>query len=662
MPLRQIAIVVVSLACASAVAAQRRQPLSQPPPQPAPQFRAGIELVRLDVSVLDRDRRPVRGLVPADFTILENGVPQTIAAFNAVDIPDPAPPPTGWMRDVAPDVRTNERIEERRLFLMLLDDAMIQADRRAIRNVGDIARMVIDQLGPSDLAALVFTRDNRHSQDYTNDRARLLAAADKFTVGFRDMGNHPQGTVAPDDLYFMYSVNVLESAVNMLTSLPDRRKSIVYIGQGLPVDLGSAGTPQSPGLPPGGGPSGLAVQGLMSRLRSQMLTVFERARLANVNVYTIDACGLRAPAAPGGIAQTCVPGLEVEYLRTLAENTGATAVVDTNEFASRVDAILDENSSYYLLGYQSTDPRRDGKFRRIEVRVNRPGVDVRTRSGYRAERDSDARRKAELAKSPLGAALAGVLPKSDLPLQATAAPFPLPGRRESAVAIVVAVRQPLGPNEQRHVEKVDLLVSAYDVDGRHHGSKRLRADVAIRAGASGLGAYEVLSRLDLRPGRYQLRIAANVGSLSTSGSLYYDVDVPDPRSTPFTLSGIVLSTPSAPIAAPADAFKGLLPVVPTSVREFSKSDRASAFVRVYRNDRAQEASAELRVHLLDDTGAALMDRKLSIAPAAVAKDGTADVSIDLPLSQLREGSYLLTIETTAAASPVRRAIRFEIRN
>jgi VWFA-related protein len=565
------------------------------------------------------------------------------------------------MRDVAPDVRTNARVEERRLFLILLDDSTIQGDPRAIKNVREIARKVIDELGPSDLAALVYTRDNRHSQDYTSDRARLLAAAEKFTVGFRDMGKGAGGIVAPDDLYFMYSVNVVDSAVNMLTTLPDRRKSIIYIGHGVPVDLELAATPQAPGLPAGGGPSALSQAGLMARLRGQMLQIFERARLSNVNVYTIDACGLRAPSAAP--VPTCVPGLEVEYLRTVAENTGATAVVDTNEFASRVDAIFEENASYYLLGYQSTDPRRDGKLRRIDVQVNRPGVEVRTRSGYRAERgDSDARRQAELAKSPLGAALAGVLPKSDLPLQATAAAFPLPGGRQSAVAIVVAVRQPLRPNEQRHIEKVDLQVSAYDVDGRHHGSKRLRADVAIRAGASGLAAYEVLSRLDLRPGRYQLRIGANVGSLSTTGSLYYDVDVPDPRNTPFMMSGVVLTTSSGPVVAPRDAFKGLIPVVPTSLREFSRSERATAFVRVYRSDSARDASAELRVRLLDDTGAALLDRTESIAPAAFTKDRTADVSIDLPLSRLRAGEYLLTIETGAAASPIRRAIRFEVRD
>ena len=661
MSVRQSAVVLACFVCTALVAAQRRQPLSQPPPQPVTQFRAGIELVRLDVSVLDRDRRPVRGLTPADFTIFENGVPQKVAAFNAVDIPDPAPPPIGWMRDVAPDVRTNEGLDERRLFLLLLDDAMIQALPLAVRNVREIAHAVIDRLGPSDLAAVVFTRDNRNSQDYTNDRARLLAAVDKFTVGFRDMGKGIDVVVGADDLYLMYSANVVESAVDVLSALPDRRKSVIYIGQGVPVDLELGGTPQQPGLPPAGGQSALSQAGLMGRLKAQMLRVFERAQRANVNVYTVDACGLRAPGGVVGVSgPMCVPGLEVEYMQTIAENTRAHAVINTNDFTPGVQAIFDENASYYLLGYQSTDTRGDGKFRRIEVRVNRPGVSDRTRSGYTAERADDAKRKATLAKSPLGAALSGVLPKSDLPLQAMAVPIPLAGRSESAVAIVVAVRQPLRPNQERHVERVDLQVSAYNVDGRHYGSKRMTADVVIRSGASGLAAYEVLSRLDLRPGRYQLRIAANVGSLSTSGSLYYDVDVPDHRGSPVMLSGVVLSAANGPVVAPRDAFKGLLPIVPTSRREFSGADRVTAFARVHRQAKAGNAPVEVTVQVVDDAGAKVINRVERIPVEAFAGDGEVDLSIELPIARLRPGTYLLTLETPGRTAPIRRDVRFVV--
>ena len=147
-----------------------------------------IDTIRLDVSVLDRDRRPVRGLAPADFTILEDGKPQAVTVFQAVDVPDDAPAAVAWTRDVAPDVVTNEGVQDRRLFLIVMDDATIQADPRAIGKAREIANGVIDRFGPSDLAAVIFTRNNASAQDYTVDRARLRAAVAKFSAGFRDLG------------------------------------------------------------------------------------------------------------------------------------------------------------------------------------------------------------------------------------------------------------------------------------------------------------------------------------------------------------------------------------------------------------------------------------------------------------------------------------------
>src|SRR5690349_9700450 len=83
------------------------------------------------------------------------------------------PPPAPWMRDIAPDVGTNQDLQERRLFLIVIDDAAIQANVFAMKSVREVAKRTIDRFGPSDLAAVVFTRDNRNSQDFTADRARL---------------------------------------------------------------------------------------------------------------------------------------------------------------------------------------------------------------------------------------------------------------------------------------------------------------------------------------------------------------------------------------------------------------------------------------------------------------------------------------------------------
>jgi VWFA-related protein len=592
--------------------------------------------VHLDVSVLDRNRRPVRGLTPADFTILENGKPRPISVFSAIDIPDPAPPSAPWIRDVAPDVGTNDGIQERRLFLIILDDAAVEGDVRVLKNAKDVGRQVIEQLGPSDLAAVVFTRDNRNSQDFTSDRARLLRAVDAFTLGFRD----PK---MPNDLYFGFSVNVLESAIEVLGTLPDRRKSIIYVGQGIPLSLAEV----------------VAGRGSMSRWHRQIQNAFLRAARANVNVYPIDVCGLRAPPPPPPNPSTCLPGLEVDYLRTIAENTGGRAAVDTNDFAPAIAAVFQENASYYLVGFPPADTRADGRFRRVDVRVNRPGVEVRTRSGYEADRPDAVKRAAQA--SPLGTALAGILPKSDLPIRMSAIPLALAGRREAAVALIVGIRQPIREMSTRNIEKVDLQVRAFDVDGRPFASKRLRADVTIRADASGLAEYEVLTRIDLRPGRYQLRVAANVASLATGGSLYYDVEVPDVRAQSLSLSPLIWSVSPGPIVASQGELKSVLAVVPTTRRSIRPTDHASVSARIYQGGKSVLTSARIRSIVRDESDRTVLDRTEDVEagrfdPAA----RSADFALNLPLWDLPTGAYLLTVEATAGKSAVRRQSRFGV--
>ena len=661
---RAVAVATAFVAVTATAAGQA------PPAAPRPQFRSSVDTVPLDVSVLDRNRRPVRDLTPADFTILEDGKPQEISIFQAVDIPDVEPPSTPWIREVAPDVATNEGLQERRLFLIVMDDATIQASLPALTTARDVARKFIDRLGPSDLAAVIFTRGTQNAQDYTSDRTRLLAAIDKFSAGFRDLGLFDADTQKPiageDDLFFMWSVGVLDRATEILSSLPDRRKAIVYIGQGVPVNLDNL-APQSPGLNASGGSSAIMSQVTAGIFKDRMSRVFQRAQRANVNVYTLDVCGLRVPPAvvpvgtARGVPPTCEPGLEIDYLKTLAANTGGRSVVETNDFDPGVQAIFQENASYYLLGYRPSDPKKDGSFHRLEVRVNRRDVEVRTRSGYQTEKASDARKRtAATAASPLGAALAGVLPKSDLPMTLATAVMAKPGRRESTVAVVVGVRQPIRQTAGQVVEHVDLQVSAYNVDGKLFDSRRLLADVKIRAGASGLAEYEVLSQLELNPGRYQLRVAGNVGSLSTSGSLYYDLDVPDVSKAPVSLTGIVLSALPGPVVATQAGLQPILPITPTTRRTFAPGDRVTAFARVHQGGKAPVRGVPVRVQVTDDRGAVVLNRLQDLAADRFTAARSADIKFDVPVANLATGEYLLTLEADSSGDAIRRQIRFRV--
>ena len=83
------------------------------------QFRTGIDLIRLDVTVLDHDRRPVPGLTAADFTIQEDGRLQKIAAFAEISLPDPETFSADWMREVSPDVRLNDDTSDYRLLVLV---------------------------------------------------------------------------------------------------------------------------------------------------------------------------------------------------------------------------------------------------------------------------------------------------------------------------------------------------------------------------------------------------------------------------------------------------------------------------------------------------------------------------------------------------------------
>jgi len=671
---------------------------AQTPPQtspPAPQqtaptpFKLATDLVRLDISVLDKSRRPVRGLTAADFTILENGKPQPVAAFSAVDLPEEAPAvPTKWMRDVAMDVRDNSDAQQRRLFIIAIDDATIENDPKAIKSVKDIARGVVDRLGPADLASVSFTRDNRHAQDFTSDRARLLRAIDSFTVGFRGMGG---GT---EDLWYLYSVGVLDRAVEYLTDVSERRKAVIYIGEGIPFDIaGIANTFDATPSAPSGGASAAALQ---SRIKQQMDDIFDRAQRANVTIYTIDACGLRSDPPPhvaGSPAstQTCIRGLDLDYLENIAAATGGRPVVNTNDFDPGLNAVFLENSSYYLIGFAPGDPARDGKFRTVEVKVNRPGLEVRTRNGYDAPRDSPAG-KPKAEATPLMKALAGVVPKSDLPMQITGAAFafvgpmtpdkvdiPDPAASDnkkskdkkkkdkesgppppSSVLIAVAFKQPIRQSDERAVENVDLQVSAFDADGRSYGNVHQRADVTIRPGASGEAEYEVFGQIDLKPGRYQLRIAANLASLADSGSVYYDVDVPDFANDPLSMSGLMLTSTPNPQYAPKAALKPTVPIIPTTRRVFSKDFAVAVFGRVYQGGKAKPYPVSAHLTIRDDKDAIVVDRNQDLPATLFSATRATDLQIDLPVKDLPPGAYLVTVETTAAGHTVRRDTRFSI--
>jgi VWFA-related protein len=527
-------------------------------------------------------------------------------------------------------------------------------------------------MGPSDLAAVIFTRDNRNAVDFTNDRARLIAAVNKMSAGFAYAGM----SMNDENYWFFSAIRTLGQVSSYLQTVPQRRKAIVYVSTGVPVDTEAAAQPEAIG--PGVGSlleRDLAtelVQNTQETFNAAVQETFLRAQDGNVNIYALD------PSGVGGLnfyfqSQTSMTtgqprgmrgGLQLsrlnqEFLQTVSENSGGRAFINTNDFDESITQIFRENSSYYLIGYQSTRPREDRSIRRVEVKVGRPDVEVRTRSAY--FNVSQPPLPPETAPAiRLNNALAGVLPSPDIAMHASVAPFAVPGRPEAALAVVLGIRQPAPVADQSEVsETLEVLLSAFTAAGDPRGSQRKTVRLTAQTGEP--LTYDVLTRFDLAPGRYQLRLAAESTLFSKSGSVYYEIDVPDFAKEQLSLSGVVLSATGGVPSLPAGAFYPLLPLDPTSRRAFTRTDQVRAFFQVYQGGSGRLQPVDLAILVTDASDTVITRTTESLTPDRFANDRGADYGFEVPLSRLQPGRYLLTVEVSRGGRSARRDLPFEVR-
>jgi VWFA-related protein len=368
---RDSLLLVAATGAVAALCAPGIGVLTQSIPLPSPQFRATADLIRLDVSVLDRGRQPVRDLTAADFTVAENGARQQIESFAVVELPEPATTPN------QPPVESPAAapLSDRRILVLVLDDAMVPANPQMVASVKEIARRTIEQLGQGDLATVVFTRHQKEELRLSWERDRLLERVDAF-----QSAGHVAGSDAmPEVPFFTASLETLTRVAEWLAAVPQRRKALVWVSVGVPLNMREVGDPTR------------AHAVMFDRLK----VALDRALQAHVNVYAVDPGGLdglrfhiEARERMVILNDDNTPEVRAGYyrdmLRTVADNTGGRAFVNTNEFATGVAQILRETGAFYLIGYQSSNRAADGRFRRITVRVNRPGATVRTRAGYYA--------------------------------------------------------------------------------------------------------------------------------------------------------------------------------------------------------------------------------------------------------------------------------------
>ncbi len=504
---------------AAAVVAQQSAP-SQP-------FRTGINLVEVDVVVRDRDGKVVRDLTERDFEVSEDGKPVAIDAFTAVRLAA-SPAPSAVQPDrSATTFSTNDYAEDGRLMLIVLDDFHIAFEGRRIVNARQIARRFIERIAPADQVAMVSTSSRGElSVEFTSDKARLSDALDNFMPS----GGSAMG--AESTLKARFAIDRLNHAAKALARVPHRRKSVVLVSEGFPFGIESLMQGAD------GSDSDLVL--------TEMRDFIQTAQRTNIAVYALDPAGLDVSRSLD----------RRDTLRSISEGTGGFATVDTNEFDGGIDRVMDESGTHYLLAYASPAQPFDGKFHRIRVRTARQDLRVSARTGYVAPR-SAPKDVAEPA-NPLDDLTGAAVQARGLPMRVAA--LPMPSTHGVSLAVVIDVPAPA------LVGGVEISVSAVDLaDGKVKASDRIQSK--IREGGPADGSWvRVASRVDVRPGRYQVRVAARTLDGPARGSVFAEVQAPK-FGGDVAAGGLFLGTRGSGGAIHAESLSKALPALPLALRE-----------------------------------------------------------------------------------------------
>ncbi len=581
--------VVLALLSAAAGAQQPQTPPAPAPrptpsPEARPTFPAQVEQVTVDAVVTDKKGNPIKGLTKGDFVVSEDGAPQAISTFESIELPaapSAAPPPR-------PRVSTNTSPEARtgRTFVIAFDDIHL-TPFQAHRAKGAVAEFLTNGVREGDRVTLVATGgaawwstrmmagrdelikmvkrlDGRNIPDTSPERMtdyealrihiyrdptvieRVRRRYDSYGVnpsGRQSQSSNPAQTLEDpmvsskaSEVYYQATTRMritLEVIERVLDSLvaSKGRKSLVLVSQGFIYD---------PNL-------------------DEFKKVVQASRRANTAIYCLDTRGLDAmpmamtaqfgpPIDSRDIGSLFSENIEAsEGSESIAADSGGFTVKNQNDLGKGIQRIADESRAYYMLGYSPTNTARDGKFRKIEVKVvGQKGLQVRARKGYYAPLEggrSALDRKPRTTDPDIQAALDSPFEVEEIPLRMSAYVFDetLLGKAAVVVATEVDVRNvAFEEKEGRFLDTLEfLLVVAHRESGeffRYDQKVEMKLLLATREKMSW---YLIGRDFELKPGGYQAKIVVRDKNAGKLGTVIHEFEVP-PLSS-FRISTPVLS-------------------------------------------------------------------------------------------------------------------------
>jgi VWFA-related protein len=552
-----------------------------PTPTPTPQkvqpadeedvVRITTNLIQIDAVVVDKSGKVVTDLSPEDFEILENDKPQKITNFSFITV-EPAPAviaetPKKPVDKNAPPIPTKLRPEQiKRTIALVIDDLSLSFGsayytRRALK------KFVDEMMQPGDLVAIVRTGSGVGAlQSFTSDKQQLYAAIEHVkynpvvgrTGAFAPIDSAVAGEAEQtqtetleafrEDIFAVGTLGALNYIVRGMRELPGR-KAVLLWSEGFTLISRTGDSMER-----------------NERVFVALQRLIDLANRSAVVIYTADPRGLVVtfPTAADNVGSQNIGSVissrnnrlwdTQQGLVYLAQQTGGFAVRNTNDLEGGIRKVIDDQKSYYLIGYQpdaaTFDPVKS-RFNKLKVKVKRKGLSVRYRSGFFGIKDEDAKPVA-VKKSPerqVGDALFSPFKSGDINL-----------RLSSIVAN--DVKNGTYIRSLLHIPGKDLTLTK-EADNTY---KAVFNVVAVTLGDNGIVVDQIGQTYTLaipdnlyertlahgivytinvpikKAGAYQLRIALRDDKTEKIGSASQFIDVPDLKKDRIALSGIVLSS------------------------------------------------------------------------------------------------------------------------
>ena len=521
------------------------------------------------------------------------------------------------------------------------------------------------QMAPADLVSIVSLGSSLLvNQDFTTDHALLKKQLDAFssgsgqgfeegttgtTEGTPDTG---QPFTADDTEYNIFNTDrrleALRSVAEKLAYV-QQKKSLIYFS------------------------SGMDRTGIENQ--SELRAAVNAAVRSNLAIYTMDMRGLQALVAGGEAQNASLRGVSAysgqatlnalnsnfttqETLVTLASDTGGRAFLDSNDFTKIFKGVQQDTSTYYLLGYHSTNSARDGRYRRIVVKSNVPGAKIDYRRGYYAPADYQHSTKDDKERQ-LEQELASELPATDLPLYLGVAYFRLEGNKFFVPISLVVPGSQIPFVRSSDLDKATLDVIGMVLDSEHHPLNRIRDTVKLAVNTS----TEVQKKnvqydtgMSLLSGKYHLKLVVRENQTGRMGSFETDIDVPDLKAQPLKMSSVVLASQTQPAqtkkgANPNPLIRDGSEIIPSITHVFSATQHLLLYYEVYDPvrptavDSARAGDSKPGIRLL--TSVAFFQGKAKAYESSLveltelnAQERKAAVfQLDVPLTSLKPGFY-----------------------